>query len=89
MVVRWVDGKREEVSAEESDTTFRIEISGTDLLSDEVRELIREAAPGREISRMGSTFRIGGLPDPTTAEDLARKIRLKEGALTVKVVEEN
>lgn len=89
VVVRWVDGKREEVSAEESDTTFRIEISGTDLLSDEVRELIREAAPGREISRMGSTFRIGGLPDPTTAEDLARKIRLKEGALTVKVVEEN
>ena len=87
-VVRWVDGEREEVSEDENTTMHRVEISGTDQLSDELKEVIREAAPGHEISRIGSTFRIGGFSEQRAAEELARKIRLKDGTLEVVVHQE-
>ncbi len=89
VVVRWTDGRMEEVSEQESESLLRIEISGSEQLPEGVRALIREALPGHEISRVGSSFRIGGLTDPAAAEELARRIRLEEGSLEVSIVHEN
>ncbi len=89
VVVRWVDGRMEEVSDQESSSLLRIEISGTDHLPEGVRALIREALPGQEIIRSGNSFRIGGIADPATAEELARRIRLEESGLEVTIATEN
>lgn len=83
-VVRWVDGHEEEVPEDEG-SRIRLEISGTDRLSERVIGFIREATPEPEISRSGSTFHVGGFSEMSVAEELARKIRLAESALTVQV----
>lgn len=87
-VVRWVDGQSEEVSEQESSTVVRIEIRGTDRLSEPIRELIHRTDPEREITRVGESFLIGGFTQRSVAEELAREISLMEGSLTVELHEQ-
>lgn len=88
VVVCWVDGELREVSEEEHAVHYRVEITGVERLSDEVKTLIQVQAPEREIARVGSTFIVGGFGEESEAEQLAREIRLTEGTLEVRVAEE-
>lgn len=89
-VVVWNDGAMRNLSRdpEPDGSACRIEISGTETLSEAVRELIRQQAEGCEISRAGAqTFVIGTLDDRAAAERLAEALRQTEEGLKIKVVE--
>ncbi len=89
-VVVWEDGAMRNLSRdpEPAQAACRIEISGTEALSDAVRELIRQQAEGCEISRVGSaTFVVGAFAERPAAERLAESIRQAEEGLEIKIVE--
>ncbi len=88
LIVRWVDGERSEVSETEGKSLFRIEITTTGTLSDQVNELIHRMAPNHELVRAGSTFLIGGFEEQSTAEELANEIRRTDGDLQITIHEE-
>lgn len=87
-MVRWVDGEREDVSADEAETEkFRVEIAGENGLSDAVRAAIRAVAPDKELARIGSRYVVGSFSDRTVAEQLARAVRTTDGTLSAEVKE--
>lgn len=74
----------------------RIEIHGAgSALSESVRDAIRTAAPGKEISRLvdGATgktiFVVGTFPEKDTAVKVAEAIIASDGSLSTKIVELN
>lgn len=74
----------------------RIEIHGAgSALSDNVREAIRAAAPGKEISRLvdgasGKTiFAVGTFPEKDTAVKVAEAIVAADSSLSTKIIELN
>ena len=63
-IVRWVDGEREDFPMDGSDAgSFRVEISGANGLSEPVRTAIREAAPDKELARVGTVYIVGSFSD--------------------------
>jgi len=89
-VVVWEDGVLRNLSRdpEPAQAACRLEISGTEALSDAVRELIRQQAEGCEISRVGArTFVVGTFDERPAAERLAESIRQAEESLEIKIVE--
>ena len=90
--VAWIDGayadSRTEI-AELKSKEFVIEISGTDVLSDDIRGVItRDAAEGA-LSRVGKgLFVVGGFRSRESAEMLAKNISAFDNSLSVKVVEQ-
>ncbi len=89
-IVVWNDGELSNFSrdAEAATINYRIEISGAETLSDEIKELIKTDAEGRELSRVGQQlFVIGAFDDRGVAEQLAATIREKDSALEIKVAE--
>ena len=65
---------------------LRIEISGVKGdLNDAVKEAIKEAAPGKDIIRMGDLFTVGTFSGEGEAERVASAIRAADPILDVKV----
>lgn len=89
VVVEWCDAQMRDVPETEQDSQWRVEISGTQSLSDEVKSVIKSSAPGCEIARVGSTFVVSSFVDRALSESVARKIREQDGTLKVEIVEIN
>ena len=89
-IVVWTDGAARNLSLdpEAAKVTYRVEITGTDALSDEVKQVIAAAAGGYELSRVGQQlFIVGSFDDRAVADRLAESIRQTDAALEVKVAE--
>ena len=86
-IVRWVNGVKEDVAMDEPESLFRIEIEGVVSLSEEVKSAIRQAAPERELARMGGRFTIGTFDDRAQCEAVMSAIRQADPSLEVKVAE--
>ena len=89
-IVVWNDGVERNLSRdpEARSLSYRVEITGTDALSDAVKQLIAESAAGHELSRVGQQlFLVGGFDDRAVADRLAEALRQQDPALEIKVVE--
>lgn len=89
-IVVWTDGVFRNLSKdpEVSKQTFRVEISGTEALSDAVKRVIVETAAGHELSRVGQQlFVVGIFDDKAVAERVAAAVSHADAALEIKVAE--
>ena len=89
-IVVWTDGAYRNLSLEPDSQKllYRVEITGTDALSDEVKQVIAAAAGGYELSRVGQQlFIVGSFDDRAVADRLADAIRQADAALEIKVAE--
>lgn len=94
-VVVWTDGvyrnlsrePKQTVTADKAETTaYRVEISGAETLSEEIRQVILQTAEGCELSRVGQQlFVIGTFDDRAVADRVAEAIRQKDASLEIKV----
>ena len=88
-IVVWADGVYRNL-AQEPDTAatfFRIEIAGTEALSEAVKQAIAEQAGSAELSRAGHYFVVGTFDDRAVADRVAEAIRRADDTLEIKVVE--
>lgn len=89
-VVVWTDGAYRNLAhdPQAAAVAYRVEISGTDALSDPVKQAIEQTAEGSELSRVGQQlFVVGTFHDRTVAERVAASIRQTDAALEIKVAE--
>ncbi len=89
-IVVWTDGVYRNLSLEPDSQKllYRVEITGTDALSDEVKQVIAATAEGYELSRVGQQlFIVGSFDDRAVADRLADAIRQTDAALEIKVAE--
>ena len=89
-IVVWTDGAYRNLSLEPDSQKllYRVEITGTDALSDEVKQVIAATAEGYELSRVGQQlFIVGSFDDKAVADRLADAIRQTDAALEIKVAE--
>lgn len=89
-IVVWTDGVARNLSldSEAPKIVYRVEITGTDALSDDVKQVIAATAEGYELSRVGNQlFVVGTFVDKAVADRLAEAIRLADSALELKVAE--
>ena len=89
-VVVWTDGVERNLSRdpEAQNIAYRVEITGTEALSEAVKQAIVETAEGCELSRVGQQlFIVGTFNDRAVADRLADAIRRADTALEIKVVE--
>lgn len=89
-IVVWTDGAARNLSldSEAPKIVYRVEITGTDALSDDVKQVIAATAEGYELSRVGNQlFVVGTFADKAVADRLAEAIRLADAALELKVAE--
>lgn len=87
-VVVWTDGTYRNLSREPeaAAVSYRVEISGTETLSDEIKEAIVQTAEGCELSRVGQQlFVVGTFGDRAVADRVAQAVRQKDAALEIKV----
>ena len=89
-IVVWTDGEYRNLSLEPEahKLLYRVEITGTDALSDDVKRVIAATAEGYELSRVGQQlFIVGSFDDKAVADRLADAIRQTDTALEIKVAE--
>ena len=89
-IVVWTDGAYRNLSLdpEAQKLLYRVEITGTDALSDDVKRVITATAEGYELSRVGQQlFIVGSFDDKAVADRLADAIRQTDPALEIKVAE--
>lgn len=91
-VVVWIDGKYRNLAEEPLPTTTtqgaRLEITGVQLLGEEVLTALRTAYPTAEVSRIGASRYVIGIFDTRqVAEEAAAVLRAANAALEIKVVE--
>lgn len=89
-IVVWTDGVERNLSRdpEAQHLAFRVEITGREALSEEVKREIAQTAAGHELSRVGQQlFIVGGFDDRAVANRLAESIRQLDPELEIKVVE--
>lgn len=87
-VVVWTDGVYRNLSREPeaAAVSYRVEISGTEMLSDEIKAAIAQTAEGCELSRVGQQlFVVGTFDDRGVADRVAQAVRQKDAALEIKV----
>lgn len=73
---------------EAQNLSYRVEITGTEALSEEVKQAISSTAEGCELSRVGQQlFVVGTFNDRAVADRLADTLRRADNALEIKVVE--
>lgn len=89
-IVVWNDGVRTNLAdaAEEGKTPmFRVEVTGLDELSENLRDSIQSVAGSCEISRAGQLFILGPFADKAIADRIADVLHQQENTSEVKVVE--
>lgn len=89
-IVVWTDGVARNLSRdpEAQNLSYRVEITGTEALSEEVKQAITATAEGCELSRVGQQlFVVGTFNDRAVADRLADTLRRADNALEIKVVE--
>lgn len=88
-IVVWTDGVYRNLAQDPdvSTTFFRIEITGTEALSDDVKRVIAETSGGAELSRAGQHFVVGTFNDRAVVDRVADAIRATDPALEIKVSE--
>ncbi|MEE1099036.1 MAG: SPOR domain-containing protein [Alistipes sp.] len=86
-IVCWRDGVSEIVDENAPEVSFRVEISGANTLSDEIKAVIRGITPDKELSKIGAMFIVGMFDERAIAEELASAIRTTDGTLDVKITE--
>ena len=88
-VVVWTDGEARNLSREpEAEAVaYRVEITGSESLSEAVKQAIAQHAEGSELSRVGQTFVIGTFDDRALADRLAAAIAQADAKLQIKVAE--
>ena len=89
-IVVWTDGVARNLSRdpEAQNLSYRVEITGTEALSEEVKQAITATAEGCELSRVGQQlFVVGTFNDRAVADRLADTLRRTDNALEIKVVE--
>ena len=89
-IVVWTDGEYRNLSSdpEAQQIVYRVEITGTEALSDDVKTVIADTAEGCELSRVGQQlFVIGMFDDKAVADRVAAAITQTDPALEIKVAE--
>lgn len=89
-IVVWTDGEYRNLSQDTAaqQIAYRVEITGTEALSDEVKNIITETAEGHELSRVGQQlFVVGMFDDKALADGLAVAIAQADPSLEIKVAE--
>lgn len=90
-VVVWMDGTANNLTQGEAEgrtVSYRVEIVGTQSLSDQVRAAIAEHAGDCELSRVGQdAFAVGTFNDRSVAEGLAAAVSEADGRVEIKVSE--
>lgn len=89
-IVVWTDGAYRNLSLEPDAlaAAYRVEITGTDALSEELKQVIAATDGEYELSRVGQQlFVVGTFDDKAVADRLAESIRQTDAALEVKVVQ--
>lgn len=89
-IVVWTDGELRNLSrqSEAESIAYRVEITGAEALSDEVRKAIADTAEGVEFSRVGQQmFVVGMFSDRAVADRVAAAVRQTDPALEIKVTE--
>lgn len=89
-IVMWTDGEARNLTRdpEAQSMAYRVEIAGTEALSEAVKQLIAAEAEGRELSRVGSElFVVGLFDDRALADRLAAAIAKTDPELQIKVAE--
>lgn len=90
-IVEWADGVYKNISQEIADghtVLYRVEINGTQTLSDSIKEIIATNAEGCELSRVGQQmFVVGTFDDRVVADKVATAISQADDALQVNVTE--
>ncbi|MEG1622102.1 MAG: SPOR domain-containing protein [Alistipes sp.] len=90
-LVVWIDGVAENVSQQERTNTvqgYRVEITGTQALSDPIKTAILKYAAGREISRLGQDFFVvGTFDDRAVATKVAQAVAQIDDQLEIKITE--
>lgn len=87
IIMRWSDGRREEITDQGPATRYRVEIAGVESLSDAMRRAVQEFAPGKELARAGATFLVGPFDEEAQAVGLAQALRRANGSAEVRVAE--
>lgn len=88
-IVQWTDGVSRNITREPEaqSESFRVEITGAEVLPDAVKNVIAEAAHGAELSRVGQQlFVVGAFEDKAVADRVAAAIQQADSALEIKVV---
>lgn len=89
-IVMWTDGEARNLTRDPlaRSTAYRVEIAGTESLSEAVKQLIAAEAEGRELSRVGQElFVVGLFDDRVLADQLAAALAQTEPDLQIKVAE--
>lgn len=89
-VVVWNDGRFRNLDIESEGQTvaFRLEITGTESLSESMREVVARMAKDSELSRVGHRlFVVSPIEDRAKAEDLAAALQYMDSSLDIRVAE--
>ncbi len=89
-IVMWRDGEMTNISrdGDESPIVYRVEISGTSTLSDDMKAIIDELAANYDLTRVGQNmFVIGNFSDGAEADKLAAALQNVASDLEIKVKE--
>lgn len=87
-VVVWTDGEYRNLSREPEaqQAAYRIEITGAEALSDEVKQVIADTAEGCELARVGQQlFVVGTFDDKAVADRVAAGVVQTDPSLEIKV----
>ena len=87
VVVVWREGTYRNLSTDPDEEKFRLEITGVQSLTDEVRAVIAEKAPDCEVTRAGETFVVGMFSDRNDAESTAEALRAAGNGMEIRIIE--
>ena len=85
VVVVWREGTYRNLATDPEADKFRIEISGVQSLSDEVKAVIADTAPDCEVSRAGERFVVGMFADKADAQRTADAIRAVADGISIRI----
>ena len=89
-IVVWIDGQYRNLSrdAEAQQVAYRVEITGTEALSEAVKTVIADTAGECELSRVGQQlFVVGMFDDKAVADRMAAAVTQADPSLEIKVAE--
>ena len=85
VVVVWREGVYRNLATDPEQTLYRIEITGSQSLTQQVRSVISGKAPDCEVTRAGDTFVVGMFDSREDAQSTADAIRAADGSLKVRI----